>query len=82
MKHFRPPILVARPHAELVRDACGLMADGRWRTAADVAVNIRCKPSQASQALKELQNRGLLTREWIRDQYGNTAIYAKREGRE
>lgn len=78
MKHFRPPIFVKRPHEKLVRDACGLMADRRWRTAADVAVTIRCKPTEASQALIELRRRGILIREWIDGPRGAVAIYAHR----
>lgn len=82
MKHFRPPVLVKRPAREVLRDACGLMADGRWRTACDVAVSIRCKPSEASQALIDLRKRGLLVREWIRHTNSNVAIYCKREAQQ
>lgn len=78
MKHFRPPILEKRPPKEILRDACGLMADGRWRTAVDVALIIRCKPSEANKALQDLRKRGLLVREWIRDSKGDVAIYSKR----
>lgn len=78
MKHFRPPILVKRPHRELVRDAAGLMADGRWRTCCDVAVSIRCKPNEAREALRELHGRGLLERDVVRHDRQNVRTYRKR----